>query len=588
MLVLDCEVYRNYFLAAFLNEDGLITNIEMHDGCDLNKERLSALMRQTTVTFNGNGYDLYMVAAALKGWTTQRLKVLSDEIILSKMSHWQVAKARDLNYPREWDSVDIINVLPGQASLKIYGARIGMPKLQELPIPHDASIDAAGRDVLRRYCANDLRVTEALAKALAPQLELRRVMGEQYGLDLRSKGDAQIAEAVLKTEIEKTGKKLRPIEMDEYETVRYRDPGIVEFTDLTMRQTCMRILHQPFELAGNGSVKMPDWLRDTKIHLGQGVYQMGVGGLHSTEKSQTIIPTQHEVLCDFDVASYYPNIILQQRSEPSNMTGRFLPVYQGVVDTRIAAKRAGDKTTADSLKIVVNASFGKLGSKYSVLYAPDLLIQTTITGQLCLLMLIERLEAVGVRVVSANTDGVVAHFNKALEGDVEQVVFDWMLDTSFELERTDYRSLHARDVNNYIAVKPDGSTKAKGVFADPGLSKNPVFVIVNEAIASQLSGGPNVEEVIAACEDLHKFVMVRRVNAGAVWRGEALGKSVRFYYSNQVSADEQIEWASNGNKVSLSDGARPVMDMPDVFPDDVDKGRYVTMAYNAMKGMGCA
>jgi hypothetical protein len=201
-------------------------------------------------------------------------------------------------------------------------------------------------------------------------------------------------------------------------------------------------------------------------------------------------------------------------------------------------------------------------------------------------MLIERLEAVGVRVVSANTDGVVAHFNKALEGDVEQVVFDWMLDTSFELERTDYRSLHARDVNNYIAVKPDGSTKAKGVFADPGLSKNPVFVIVNEAIASQLSGGPNVEEVIAACEDLHKFVMVRRVNAGAIWRGEALGKAVRFYYSNQVSADEQIEWASNGNKVSLSDGARPAMDMPDVFPDDVDKGRYVTMAYNAMKGMG--
>ena len=589
MLVLDCEVYSNYFLTAFLSQDGLVTYFEKHDGCDLDKERLRAAMScQTTLGFNSSGYDLYMIAAALDGWSTQKIKRLSDAIITSKTPHWQVTRAYDLNYPPAWDHVDIINVLPGQASLKIYGARIGMPKLQELPIDPSASIDAAGRDTLRRYCANDLRVTEALAKTLAPQLELRRAMGEQYGLDLRSKSDAQIAEAVLKTEVEKTGPRLHPIQMDDGETVRYRDPGIVEFTDLTMRQTCMKILNHPFELADNGSIRMPDWLKDTKIHLGQGVYQMGVGGLHSTEKGQTVIATSHEVLCDFDVASYYPNIILQQRSEPSNMADRFLPVYQKVVDTRIAAKRTGDKVTADSLKIVVNASFGKFGSKYSVLYAPDLLIQTTITGQLCLLMLIERLESVGVRVVSANTDGVVTLFNKALDNDVDQVVFDWMLDTSFELERNDYRSIHSRDVNNYIAVKHDGSTKAKGVFADPGLSKNPVFVIVNEAIASELSGGPSASQVIQECKDLHKFVMVRRVSAGAVWRGEALGKTVRFYYSDQVEAHEQIEWATNGNKVPVSDGARPVMDIPDVFPADVDKERYVRMAKDAMRGMGCA
>ena len=41
-----------------------------------------------------------------------------------------------------------------------------------------------------------------------------------------------------------------------------------------------------------------------------------------------------------------------------------------------------------SKKIQINGSFGKLGSKYSLLYAPDLLLQTTITGQLALLMLI--------------------------------------------------------------------------------------------------------------------------------------------------------------------------------------------------------
>tara|TARA_R110000787_G_scaffold41507_2_gene102528 strand:+ start:1719 stop:3482 length:1764 start_codon:yes stop_codon:yes gene_type:complete len=586
MLVLDCEVYQDYFLAAFMDDVGKVLNIELHDGVDLNKARLSALMTDNTVvTFNGASYDLYMVAAALDGWTTQKIKRLSDAIIKSNLSHWNVADVWKIGYPPEWDHVDIIDVLPGKSSLKIYGARIGMPKLQDLPIDPAASIDAAGRDILRRYCTNDLRVTKALLKTLAPQIQLRRSMSGQHGIDLRSKSDAQIAETVLKAEIEKMGKRLRPIQMDDA-TVRYSDPGIVSFDDPTMRNVFQKILGHRFELSGNGSIRMPPWLKDTKIQIGQGLYQMGIGGLHSTEKGQTVTATRHEVLCEFDVSSYYPNIILQQRSEPSNMAGRFLPVYQGIVERRVAAKRAGDKTTADSLKIVVNASFGKLGSKFSILYAPDLMIQTTITGQLCLLMLIERLEAVGVRVVSANTDGVVAHFNKALEGDVEQVVFDWMLDTSFELERTDYRSLHARDVNNYIAVKPGGSTKAKGVFAAPGLSKNPDFSIVSEAIASQLSGCKSAADVINECKDLLKFVTVRRVTGGAVWRGEKLGKAVRFYYSTDFGAD-QIEYATNSNKVPKSDGARPAMDIPDVFPDDVDKQRYIEIARKAMRGMGC-
>jgi DNA polymerase elongation subunit (family B) len=62
---------------------------------------------------------------------------------------------------------------------------------------------------------------------------------------------------------------------------------------------------------------------------------------------------------------------------------------------------------AEGLKITINGSFGKLGSVWSILFAPDLLIQTTITGQLALLMLIHRLERKGIPVVSGNTDGII-------------------------------------------------------------------------------------------------------------------------------------------------------------------------------------
>ena len=247
---------------------------------------------------------------------------------------------------------------------------------------------------------------------------------------------------------------------------------------------------------------------------------------------------------------------------------------------------AYQKLQADTFKICVNGSFGKLGSMYSALYAPQLMIQTTITGQLCLLMLIEWVESVGAKVVSANTDGIVVLCDKSREKYLEEVMFDWMLTTSFELERADYRSIHSRDVNNYIAVKPDGKTKRKGVYAEPVLSKNPDFTIVIDAVAAFLSKGVPVEDTIRGSTDVKGFVTIRQVTGGGLWRGEYLGKAVRFYYSTEVGADECIHYAKNSNKVPRSDGGRPMMELTETVPVDVDYDRYIEMAHESLKDMG--
>lgn len=587
MLIFDVECFPNYFLVSFMRDDGKIMHIEMRNDDKLDVAKLSQVMRSnTTLGFNSNSYDIYMIAAALENRSCADLKKVSQEIIMSNAPPW---KAVDVSIPRDWDTIDIIDVLPGQASLKIYGARINMPKLQDLPYHHNATLIDAQMDDVRDYCVNDLRVTKALADKVAAQLALRVEMGKQYGMDLRSKSDAQIAETVLKSEIEAlSNSALRPLKLRDDATVKYKDPGIVSFKDPALTDIFKRICAHDFELSGNGSVKMPDWLAETRIKIGDAEYQMGIGGLHSTEKAQSVRAGDGYFLCDFDVASYYPNIILQQRVEPENMKGYFLEVYQGIVDRRLKAKRDGDKVTDQVLKIVVNGSFGKLGSKWSILYAPNLMIQTTITGQLCLLMLIEAYVSAGARVVSANTDGVVVLAPKSLEGAVAQVNWDWMLATTYELERTDYSALHSRDVNNYIAVKLDGTTKGKGVFGGNAISKNPDFPIVAEAIAAHLSGKADFRDVIRNSKDISGFVTVRRVTGGAEWRDEVLGKSVRFYYSSSVDQNEAITYTKGGNKVPKSDGAKPLMDMPGVFPDDVYLERYVGMAMMAMKGMGYA
>ena len=589
IITLDTEIYSNYFLASFYDaQTDKTLHFELYQGQDLDKNTLRKILNHYTIlTFNGINFDMPILTAALMGYNNAQLKKLCDEIIKSNLPAWQIARKHQIEVPKDWDHIDIIEVAPGQSSLKIYGARLHCPTIQDLPIEPDATITPAQREALRQYCVNDLRTTWALYKALEKQIALRVDMSAQYGVDLRSKSDAQIAETVIKSELKKqTGRDYRKPELPDGVSFNYLNPRIISFRTEQLQRVFAMLLNTPFELGANGAVKLPDCIAKTNIVIGNTTYNMGIGGLHSCEKSQLVQAGGGYRLFDLDVASYYPSIILQQNLAPKSMGEPFLRVYQSIVDRRIAAKRSGDKVTADTLKICVNGSFGKLGSKWSALYAPDLMIQTTITGQLALLMFIESLENNGIKVVSANTDGVVVYCHESQIDLMENLAFDWMLETSYELETNEYKLLASRDVNNYVAVKTDGSVKGKGVFANGGLMKNPDCAIIFEAVAQYLANSTPLQDTITNCRDVRKFLTVRKVTGGAVWCGQYLGKAVRFYYSSQVESGVNIEYAKNSNKVPKSDGARPLMTLPEALPNDIDYGRYITDAAELLKQVG--
>ena len=589
MLVIDTEVYKDYFLlCAKQLSDGKVRYFELCPGVELEHKAIASMMRsQTTISFNGLNYDLPIITAALLGWNNQAIKRLSDKIIKSGYPSWKVCRDEHIEVPKSWDHIDLIEVSPGRASLKIYGGRMHAPKLQDLPIAPEDSIEISLRSIMREYCINDLDTTEMLYRRLEKAIGLRAEMSQQYGMDLRSKSDAQIAETLIKSELSiLTGKDYHAPALADNYTFKYIDPQIITFKTPQLKTVFKAILSELFCMGATGSVVMPAWLRNTKIEIGRASYQMGVGGLHSCESAQFIRCAQDEVLSDWDVASYYPNIILQQRLAPKSLGAPFLKVYRSIVERRLAAKKRGDSVAADTLKIAVNGSFGKLGSKYSALYAPDLLIQTTLTGQLALLMLIERLDGAGVRVASANTDGIVIHHKKHLADTVQQIMWDWMLDTSYPLERTDYLAIASRDVNNYIAVKHDGTSKGKGCFASGGLQKNPDQIIIYEAVAAYIATGASIDKTITQCGDITKFCTVRQVKGGAKWRGQLLGKAVRFYLSTSVACDECIHYNINNIRVPKSAGARPLMQLPDTFPDDVDYRSYLVAAEKLLCELG--
>jgi len=276
-------------------------------------------------------------------------------------------------------------------------------------------------------------------------------------------------------------------------------------------------------------------------------------------------------------------MIIEFGFTPKHIGKKFLDVYTNIYKKRFIAKRSGDKQTSNSLKLVLNSSFGKMGSMYSKLYAPDVMLQVTITGQLMLLMLIERIEAQGVEVFYANTDGITINCPRNKRDLIETIVFDWELDTGMVMETAEFKSTAIRDVNNFVNITMDNEVKAKGAYAETGLSKGRSVPIVYTAIKQYLRDNTPLETTIHDCKDPNEFLIARNVRGGGVYRGAYLGKTVRFYWC--VDGDI-IAYKTNGNKVPLSDSARPMMDLVAALPLDIDYDRYITYAIEALNNLG--
>ena len=606
MVTCDVENYPNYFLIYFRNiANGNVAYYSMYNNEYSTPAILTAVRSMletcTSITFNGRSYDMPLIALFLQGANNHELYKAGQDIIANRLMPWDFERKYNVDIPG-WDHIDLIDVAFGVASLKIYGARLGTRKLQELPIHHNNLIMPGECQTLTDYCGNDNEVTAELYFELKDAIDLRVEMSAEYGIDLRSKSDAQIAEHVIKSEYKKrTGQKLnRPKAKKSY---RYHPPAFVKFKTeqfAGLLETCMSV---DFNISDKGAVLMPKEL-NKQIPVAEKRYKMGIGGLHSVDKGGSYYACDDYELIDIDVTSYYPNIILNAGFEPVHIGSIFTDIYSDILKRRIKLKQQlkdmlkldkNAKSTPEyraidnaqeSLKIVVNGLFGKFGSRYSAVYSPDLMFHTTVTGQLCLFMLIEQFNLDDIQVVSANTDGITVLVHKDQKWMLDHTVKQWEAATAFNMEYVHYKSAHYRDVNNYFAVTLDDGAKGKGIFAPDGIRKNPAHAIVRDACMAKVVHNVEPTLTIYAATDITKFLEVRKVAGGAVKDGEPLGAAIRWYISNE--SDTSINYASNGNKVASSQGAMPMMDLPTdgVFPSDLDYQWYIDRAEDVLVAIG--
>ena len=593
LVFLDVECYVNYFLIYF-KSNKKAQYFELHDNSKLDVAQINKIMeRYTTVGFNSISYDLPMIYYALTGATNKQLKKFSDDIVNNNQDEapWVKLQKYNVFVPKHWDHIDLMGSVHSLAraplktvSLKMFGARKHTKKLQDLPIEPSSIIEESQHQLLREYCLNDLNVTNEIWDEVKDRVQLAIDIGNKHNIDLRSKSDAQIAETLIRKEFNITTFK-NQIELNK--VYKYFIPEFIKFKTEETNKFCELLKNTEFKFGENKKIKANNvfpklHFKDVKLDHDVKL-TLGIGGVHSKERHRNVIPLCDEFLLDIDVSSYYPVIIINSGFYPELIGDKFLKWYKGKFDERMIAKRNNDSLTSNTIKIILNGIFGKLGSVYSCLFAPHLLIGVTLTGQLSLLMLIEDILLNGFELVSANTDGITVKGKKSKREELEQLLVNWEKTTSGELDRTDYKAIYNESVNSYIAILDKG-IKRKGTYAVAGISKNPVTTICNEAVINYISNNVPVENTILDNKhDITKFLVVRKAIGGGMWRGEYLGKTIRWYYS--IDGD-RITQKTNGNQVATSEGAKPLMVLPDIAPKDIDFKYYIDKSNKMLKQLG--
>ena len=270
-------------------------------------------------------------------------------------------------------------------------------------------------------------------------------------------------------------------------------------------------------------------------------YTVGVGGIHSKNDPEIIIPKEDEMLIDIDVASLYPSMLIEYGFYPKHLGPEFLEVYSQIKDERIEAKHNGDKVKNETLKLALNGLSGNLQNQHNFCYSPFAVMQIRINGQLLLLMLAEKLTQIGCRIVQANTDGLFVLLKKSIYEQANKICREWEQLTRLTLEEERFEAMYQYAINDYIAVKegyketknPD-LIKTKGMFITKVLlGKGLSAKIIPEAIIKYFVDGIPVEDTIKGCTDIRKFLMSEKT--GKQWHVEYMNqeqqRTNRFYAS---------------------------------------------------------
>lgn len=507
IFIFDCEVFAHDWLFVF-KEIATGEYTVIHNDNDA----VVAFMERNPFLggFNNKHYDNFILKGVMCGLTPEQIKEINDLIIVEEVNGWDIPVLRE--YRVYFDSFDLMDDCQVGLSLKAIEAHLGIP-IEETEVDFNITHRLSEKELQETiyYCKYDVDATEKLYHLRQAYLKNKVTLGKARNLTDRQAmymTNAKLTSVYLKAQKpEKPWNDERNYQYPEKLLRQYIPQGVFDFFD---RMKDDRIPN--------------DELFSSKLEIMVGVCPCTIayGGIHGAIPTYVEEATETRTIRNKDVASYYPHLMTLMGYCSRNMPSP--KMFEDTLEERVAAKKAGDKATANALKLVLNTTYGAMlngkdGTAFNDLYDPLMGRSVCISGQLFLLELSEHLiaECPTLKIIQLNTDGIMVSFDHEDEAKYQEITQEWQDRTGFELEEDFIRKIVQKDVNNYVEVPADGGEpKVKGGQLVRGIAPAGAFkinnnaVVVARAIKQYFIDGTPPEETIAASENILDFQLIAK------------------------------------------------------------------------------
>ena len=542
--IFDCEVFAHDWLFVFKEvATGRYTVIHNDNDAVL------AFMEQEPYLggFNNKHYDNHILKAVMIGADPETVKQVNDLIIVEEIDGWDIPYLRD--YKVFFHSFDLMDDCQDGISLKGIEAHLGIP-IEETEVDFNITrkLTATELEQTIKYCKYDVDATELLYKLRQNYLKNKATLGRVRGLDERK--------AMYMTNAKLTSVYLNAVKPKK----PWTDERDYEYPDKLLREYIPQEVFDFFDRLHDPAIPNIDLFggydehgkkikgASLEVRLGDCIITLAYGGIHGAIPNYVEVATDDRSIRNKDVASYYPHLMTIPLSEGRQygFCSRNIPSPQVFVQTledRVKAKKAGDKDTANALKLVLNTTYGTMlngrnGVAYNDLYDPLMGRSVCITGQLLLLELSVHLtrECPTLKIIQLNTDGIMVSFDNSDEAKWQEITQEWQDRTGFELEEDFIQKIVQKDVNNYVEVpvgggkpKVKGGQLVRGIltngnidFTTMGLPPwdnmtggafniNNNAVVVARAIRDYFVDGTPPEKTIEDCTSILDFQVIAKV-----------------------------------------------------------------------------
>lgn len=501
LVTYDCEVFAYDWLVTLKDKETGIYTCIWND----NEALKMALSDDCIyVGFNSKHYDQYIIKAIAAGLIPQEVKQVNDYIIAGGQG-WQCPQLAD--YYFRFNNVDIRDDTQQGLSLKAIEGHLGMSvKESSVPFDIDRPLTPEEKAETEFYCKHDVDTAERLIDIRKDYLKNKINLGRLAGLDE--------VKAMGMTNAKLTAAMLTAIKKPHDDERKYVYPSNLR------KEYIPSEVFAFFDRMYDFSIPDSELFKGKfNLNIGECPVTLGYGGIHGAIPNFFWEETEDRGIWNEDVGSYYPHLCTI-----NGYTSRNIPspqIYEDILERRMKAKAAGDKHTANALKLVCNTTYGCLLNQYNDLYDPLMGRSVCISGQLYLLELAEHCyqEIKGLRIVQLNTDGIMVECDKKDYDTLTAICAEWQSRTGFDLEEDTVVKIAQKDVNNYVEVQPGGKAKAKGGYLVKGIAPAGAFninnscVIVATALKEFFVNGTPVEDTINGCDDIFQFQIIAKAGA---------------------------------------------------------------------------